>query len=129
MCTCQQVHNCHCVGCESHYKTNEHIEKSPTLCGDFCEEEGDKCQFSLFNSVTTKCYLYDQSQVSQIKIVPTGVNSEFDISCPPNMSLVSCRRKQVHLLHEVPPDPWSSRSSTSLALDGIPVGIPAEPVK
>jgi len=68
------LHNCHCTGCESHYKTNEHIEKSPTLCGEFCEQEGDKCQFSLFNSVTTKCYLYDQSQVSQIKIVPTGAS-------------------------------------------------------
>jgi len=68
------VHNCHCSGCESHYKTNEHIEKSPTLCGDFCEQEGDKCQFSLFDSVTTKCYLYDQSQVSRIKIVPTGAS-------------------------------------------------------
>jgi len=65
------VHNCHCTGCDSHFKTNEHVEKSPTLCGEFCDDEPN-CRFSLFNSATTKCYLYDQSQVSQIKIVPTG---------------------------------------------------------
>ena len=130
-----QVHNCHCTGCDSHFKTNEHVEKSPTLCGEFCDDEPN-CRFSLFNSATTKCYLYDQSQVSQIKIVPTGATSErVLLMLPMHPSLKSmadevlhlqnarqndvygiCRLQHLHLLYEVPSPPWCSRSSTILVL-------------
>ena len=63
-----QVTYCHCTGCESHYKTNQHTAKSPTLCGDFCVSEV-KCQFSLFDAGSTRCYLYDQAQFSKITFI------------------------------------------------------------
>jgi len=52
------IDNCHCTGCTNHYKRNEHIEKNAGSCGSWCQEE-QECTFSLFDSHTKKCYLYN----------------------------------------------------------------------
>jgi len=60
------VPNCHCTGCENHYATNEHNPSSHADCIQRCKNAGNTCQFSMYNTGTTHCYLYNAAQKAKL---------------------------------------------------------------
>merc|ERR1711977_426989 len=60
----EEVTNCHCDGCHSHYERNEHVEKSPQLCDAWCIDD-KLCEFSLYDTATRKCFKYDKCVAAQ----------------------------------------------------------------
>jgi len=60
-----EVTNCHCTGCHDHYATNGHVASSHELCHEQCVGDSS-CKFALYNTGTTKCYLYNAAQKANI---------------------------------------------------------------
>jgi len=75
--------NCHCSGCHNHYARNEHVEKDATSCAAWCNTEGNKCAFSLFDSSTTKCYLYSETVIrnNHITVLPKSAATHGKYTC------------------------------------------------
>merc|ERR1711998_13817 len=73
------VSNCHCTGCESHYKENDHTKSSHEECHAECVADSN-CKFAMFNTGTTKCYLYNAAQMAKISYV-TLDSAAVDITC------------------------------------------------
>merc|ERR1711985_22832 len=75
--------NCHCSGCHNHYARNEHVEKDATSCAAWCNTEGNKCAFSLFDSSTTKCYLYSETVIrnNHITVLPKSSATHGKYTC------------------------------------------------
>merc|ERR1711959_715828 len=74
---------CPCSGCHNHYARNEHVEKDATSCAAWCNTEGNKCAFSLFDSSTTKCYLSSETVIrnNHITVLPKSAATHGKYTC------------------------------------------------
>jgi len=71
-----EVSNCHCTGCHDHYATNDHVPSSHELCHEQCVGDSS-CKFALYNTGTTKCYLYNAAQKASISYTADSTASAY----------------------------------------------------
>jgi len=72
------VDSCHCSGCHDHFATNGHVPSSHEKCIEQCRGNSN-CKFSLYHTITTKCYLYNAAQRAKLSYEWRGTDNK--ISC------------------------------------------------